>query len=161
MDSLACVDHARGYKMSVWASKSVWEMSVKSRCPCGRVGLCRLQQRKVNPCLYGRVILCGLCQWQENVRVDGLVCTRHDRERKMYARTSKLVQTMTVKWKHPDERINVYVGRRVWVACNHINARLQVRVSFLKVRINVLHLNIPLFRETLRGRLENSAQVKK
>ena len=35
------------------------------------------------------------------------------------------------------------------------NTRLQVRVSLLRVGVNVLHLSISLFRETLRRRLEN------
>ena len=43
--------------------------------------------------------------------MDGLVCTGHDREKKMSAGTSKLVRAMTVKRKYPDERINVYVDR--------------------------------------------------
>ena len=31
----------------------------------------------------------------------------------------------------------------------------------LRVGINILHLSIPLFRETLRRRLQNSAQIKR
>ena len=43
MDKLAGVGRDRDYKASVWAIKPVWEMSVKSRCPCGRVALFRLR----------------------------------------------------------------------------------------------------------------------
>ena len=60
MDRLACVGRDRSFKASLWTGKPVWEMSMKIRLPCGQVGL---WSHKVNVCLYGHVILCGLCRW--------------------------------------------------------------------------------------------------
>ena len=97
VDKKACVGYVSGKKCpygqidlcrpcqrleNIFVGKR-WEMSVKSRCPCGRVCLCRLQYRKTNACLHGYVILRGLRRWKENIRVDGLVCTGHDIEKKM------------------------------------------------------------------------------
>ena len=38
---------------------------------------------------------------------------------------------------------------------------LHVKVSFLGVKMNVMHLSIPLFRETLRRHLENSTRIQR
>ena len=82
----------------MWASKLEWEMSVKSRCPCGRVGLCRLRQRKVNVCLHTDMLSCAGYVGGKKTSV----CVDHDREKKMSADDKK---------RHPDERINVCVDR--------------------------------------------------
>ena len=122
---------------SVWAGKvSSFQMSSRT---------------KLSP-LWARKHLCGRVGLYRPRQRKRNVCVGYDSGKKTSTWTSQ------PKWATSEAR-KCLCGR-VSLLGMHQRCR-RVRVSSLGVKINISHLSVPLFREPLRSRLENSTRNRR